>query len=432
MLAKKKTGGKDVKKLKLPKLPKFNYKKWLKPLGVILVGFVAGITGTVLVLNMAGISITNVSGSSTKTTTSSVSYSNSNDTTKAVAKVQDAVVSVINYESDSSSSTSDLYSQMFGDDSSSDSNSSDSSSTGDLSVYSEGSGVIYKKDGDYAYVVTNNHVIDGAEQIEIMLADGTKVVGELVGADTYSDIAVVKISSANVSTVAEFADSDKLTVGETAIAIGSPLGTEYANSVTQGIVSSLSRTVTMTNDDGQTISTNAIQTDAAINPGNSGGALINIEGQVIGINSSKISSTSSSGESVEGMGFAIPSNDVVTIINQLEENGQVIRPALGISMVNLSDLSTNAIAQLNIPTSITSGVVVASVQSGMPAEGSLQQYDVITAIDDQEVTSTSDLQSILYGHSVGDSVKVTFYRGTDKKTATIELTKTTQDLSSSN
>ena len=427
-------GGRDVKKIKLPnlpKLPKFNYKNWLKPLGVILVSFIAGIAGTILVLNMAGISITNVSGSSTKTTISSVSYSNSNDTTKAVEKIQDAVVSVINYTSDSSS-TSDLYNQMFGNDSDS---SSDSSSTDDLTVYSEGSGVIYKKDGDSAYVVTNNHVIDGAEQIEIMLADGTKVVGELVGADTYSDIAVVKISSDNVSTVAEFGDSDTLTVGETAIAIGSPLGTEYANSVTQGIVSSLSRTVTMTNDDGETISTNAIQTDAAINPGNSGGALINIEGQVIGINSSKISSTSStssSGESVEGMGFAIPSNDVVSIINQLEENGQVIRPALGISMVTLSDLSTNAIAQLNIPTSVTSGVVVAAVQSGMPAEGSLEQYDVITAIDDQEVTSTSDLQSILYTHSVGDSVKVTFYRGTDKKTATIELTKTTQDLSSSN
>jgi len=244
-------GGRDVKKIKLPKLPKlpkFNYKNWLKPLGVILVGFIAGIAGTILVLNMAGISITNVSGSSTKTTTSSVSYSNSNDTTKAVEKVQDAVVSVINYKSDSSSSTSDLYNQMFGNDSDS---SSDSSSTDDLTVYSEGSGVIYKKDGDSAYVVTNNHVIDGAEQIEIMLADGTKVVGELVGADTYSDIAVVKISSDNVSTVAEFADSDKLTVGETAIAIGSPLGTEYANSVTQGIVSSLSRTVTMTNEIGR-------------------------------------------------------------------------------------------------------------------------------------------------------------------------------------
>lgn len=412
-----------MKKIKLPRLQiqKLNFKNWLKPLGVIVVSFIAGIAGALLILNMAGISITNISGSSTKTTTSKVSYSNSNDTTKAVKKVQEAVVSVINYKTDSS--MSDPYSQMFDKNSDTDD---------DLTVYSEGSGVIYKKDGDSAYVVTNNHVIDGAEQIEIMLADGTKVVGELVGADTYSDIAVVKISSDKISTVAEFANSDKLTVGETAIAIGSPLGTEYANSVTQGIVSSLSRTVTMTNDDGETISTNAIQTDAAINPGNSGGALINIEGQVIGINSSKISSTSSSGETVEGMGFAIPSNDVVKIINQLEENGQVIRPALGISMVNLSDLSTNAISQLNIPTDITNGVVVATVQSGMPADGKLKKYDVITAIDDQEVTSTSDLQSILYGHSVNDSVKVTFYRGADKKTETIKLTKTSQDLSSKN
>jgi serine protease Do len=267
-----------------------------------------------------------------------------------------------------------------------------------------------------------------------MLSDGTKVVGELVGTDTYSDIAVVKIASDKVTTVAEFADSDKVTVGETAIAIGSPLGTDYANSVTQGIVSSLSRTVTMTNDDGDTISTNAIQTDAAINPGNSGGALINIEGQVIGINSSKISSTSDSGSgnSVEGMGFAIPANDVVKIINQLETNGKVIRPALGITMANLSDLSTTTISRLNIPTSVTSGIVVASVQSGMPAEGTLKKYDVITAIDDKDVSSTTDLQSVLYGHSTGDSIKVTFYRGTDKKTETIKLTKTTQDLSSSN
>ena len=402
------------------KLPKGRFKNWLKPLAIVLVSFVAGILGAILVLNRAGISLSNVSGSGAKTTTSSVTYTNSTDVTKAVEKVQGAVVSVINYRSDSSSGN-DIYSQIFGNDDSI----NQSNNSGDLSVYSEGSGVIYKKDGDSAYVVTNNHVVDGAEQIEIMLADGKKVVGELVGADTYSDIAVVKISSKDVTTVAEFADSNKITVGETAIASGSPL-------VTQGIVSSLSRTVTMTNDNGETISTNAIQTDAAINPGNSGGALINIEGQVIGINSSKISSTSSSGESVEGMGFAIPSNDVVKIINQLEENGKVIRPALGISMVNLSDLSTNAIAQLNIPTSITNGVVVASVQSGMPAEGKLQKYDVITEVDGQEVTSTSDLQSVLYGHSVGDSVKVTFYRGTDKKTVTIDLSKTTQDLSSTN
>ncbi|VTT09290.1 S1C family serine protease [Streptococcus lutetiensis] len=408
---------------------KVNYKKILKPLSVILVGFIGGVAGTLLILNMAGISINNVSGSSTKTTTSKVSYSNTNDTTKAVEKVREAVVSVINYQSNSSSN--DLYMQMFGGNLD---NNTNNGSDSDLSIASEGSGVIYKKDGNSAYVVTNNHVVDGASQIEIMLSDGTKVVGELVGTDTYSDIAVVKIASDKVTTVAEFANSDKITVGETAIAIGSPLGTDYANSVTQGIVSSLSRTVTMTNDDGETISTNAIQTDAAINPGNSGGALINIEGQVIGINSSKISSTSDSGSgnSVEGMGFAIPANDVVKIINQLEANGKVIRPALGITMANLSDLSTTTISRLNIPTSVTSGIVVASVQSGMPAEGVLKKYDVITAIDDKDVSSITDLQSVLYDHSTGDSIKVTFYRGTDKKTETIKLTKTTQDLSSSN
>lgn len=415
--------------MKKIKFQKVNYKKILKPLSVILVGFIGGVAGTLLILNMAGISINNVSGSSTKTTTSKVSYSNTNDTTKAVEKVREAVVSVINYQSNSSSN--DLYMQMFGGNLD---NNTNNGSDSDLSIASEGSGVIYKKDGNSAYVVTNNHVVDGASQIEIMLSDGTKVVGELVGTDTYSDIAVVKIASDKVTTVAEFANSDKITVGETAIAIGSPLGTDYANSVTQGIVSSLSRTVTMTNDKGDTISTNAIQTDAAINPGNSGGALINIEGQVIGINSSKISSTSDSGSgnSVEGMGFAIPANDVVKIINQLEANGKVIRPALGITMANLSDLSTTTISRLNIPTSVTSGIVVASVQSGMPAEGVLKKYDVITAIDDKDVSSITDLQSVLYGHSTGDSIKVTFYRGTDKKTETIKLTKTTQDLSSSN
>lgn len=415
--------------MKKIKFQKVNYKKILKPLSVILVGFIGGVAGTLLILNMAGISINNVSSSSTKTTTSKVSYSNTNDTTKAVEKVRGAVVSVINYQSNSSSN--DLYMQMFGGNLD---NNTNNGSDSDLSIASEGSGVIYKKDGNSAYVVTNNHVVDGASQIEIMLSDGTKVVGELVGTDTYSDIAVVKIASDKVTTVAEFADSDKVTVGETAIAIGSPLGTDYANSVTQGIVSSLSRKVTMTNDNGDTISTNAIQTDAAINPGNSGGALINIEGQVIGINSSKISSTSDSGSgnSVEGMGFAIPANDVVKIINQLEANGKVIRPALGITMANLSDLSTTIISRLNIPTSVTSGIVVASVQSGMPAEGTLKKYDVITAIDNKDVSSTTDLQSVLYGHSIGDSIKVTFYRGTDKKTETIKLTKTTQDLSSSN
>ncbi len=399
----------------------------IKLLPTILVGFLAGLVGAYLMLNLSGRSNLSLNDTGqTTTTTSKVVYNNTTDTTKAAKTVQDAVVSVINYQKSSNSSLNDFYSQMFGGRNDSNANNND------MNVYSEGSGVIYKKSGGTAYVVTNNHVIDGAESIEIMLSDGTKVVGDLVGADTYSDLAVVKIAADKVSTVAEFADSDKLNVGEIAIAMGSPLGTEYANSVTQGIVSSLSRTVTLKNDNGETISTNAIQTDAAINPGNSGGALINIKGQVIGINSSKISSTSNAGEAVEGMGFAIPSNDVIKIINQLEKNGQVTRPALGITMADLTELSTSVIAELKIPESVTGGIVVASVQEGMPASNKLKQYDVITKIDDKDITSSSDLQSILYGHEIGDTIKVTYYRGKDKQTTDIKLTKSTQDLDSRN
>ena len=158
----------------------------------------------------------------------------------------------------------------------------------DLEATSEGSGVIYKKDGKTAYVVTNNHVVDKAQGLEVVLSDGTKVKGELVGTDAYTDLAVIKISSDKVDQVAEFGNSSKITVGEPAIAIGSPLGSDYANSVTQGIISSVNRNITNKNESGETININAIQTDVAINPGNSGGPLINIEGQVIGINSVKL------------------------------------------------------------------------------------------------------------------------------------------------
>lgn len=392
-------------------------RKIIKTSVVLLMGFLGGLLATILIMQ------SNQQTSTAKVSTSKVTYQNKTSTTEAVKVVQDAVVSVVNYQKNTSNNG---LAGLFGQEPNSNLN-----EESDLQVYGEGSGVIYKKDKQYAYLVTNNHVIKGAEKIEILLSDGSKVVGEVIGSDTYSDLAVVRMAADKVKTVAEFADSSSLTVGETAIAIGSPLGSEYANSVTQGIVSSLSRTVTSTDDSGQTISTNAIQTDAAINPGNSGGALVNIQGQVIGINSSKISATSrnSSQLSVEGMGFAIPSNDVVSIISQLEEKGSVIRPALGISMANLNGLSTNAIAQLKIPSDVTNGIVVASVQTGMPSDGKLQKYDVITEIDGQEVSSTSDLQSLLYKHQIGDSMTVTFYRGTEKKTETIQLTKTTQDLS---
>ena len=388
---------------------KTSSKKWGQLLLVILISFFSGILGTFTTLQL---NQKQNSGTTTTTTVSKTAANNENSTTQAVNKVKDAVVSVITYSTNSQNS-------LFG-------SAGTDTDTNTEQVSSEGSGVIYKKEGNFAYLVTNTHVINGAKKVDIRLADGTKVPGEIVGSDTFSDIAVVKIAADKVTTVAEFGDSDQLTVGETAIAIGSPLGSEYANTVTQGIVSSLNRNVSLKSEDGQAISTKAIQTDTAINPGNSGGPLINIQGQVIGITSSKIATNG--GTSVEGLGFAIPSNDAINIINQLEKDGKVTRPALGIQMVNLSNLSSTDLQRLNVPSSVTGGVVVRSVQTSMPANGHLQQYDVITKVDDKAISSATELQSALYSHSIGDSMTITYYRNGKEETTTIKLDKSTSDL----
>ena len=390
-----------------------NLNKFSKRFGqlllVILISFFSGLLGGLIVFQFNQKHVNRTQNTITTTQTYS---KNENATTQAVDKVKDAVVSIITYSGNSQNRFNGT------EDTDTDSNTEQ--------VNSEGSGVIYKKEGESAYLVTNTHVINGAKKVDIRLADGTKVPGEIVGSDTYSDIAVVKISSEKVSTVAEFGDSNQLSVGETAIAIGSPLGSEYANTVTQGIVSSLNRHVSLKSEDGQAISTNAIQTDTAINPGNSGGPLINIQGQVIGITSSKIASNG--GTSVEGLGFAIPANDVINIINQLEKEGKVTRPALGIHMVNLTNLSTADIKKLKLPDKVTSGVAVRSVQKNMPANGHLQQYDVITKVDDTKISSTTELQNVLYSHSIGDEITVTYYRNGKEEKTKIKLDKSTSDL----
>ena len=389
------------------------YKKGVTFLIIILIGFLSGALGSFVTLQLYQKQVSQATNNTTNTVTQT-SYKNENATTQAVNKVKDAVVSVITYSANRQNS-------VFGNDET-------DTDTDSQQVASEGSGVIYKKNGKDAYLVTNTHVIKGASKVDIRLADGTKVPGEIVGSDTFSDIAVVKISSEKVTTVAEFGDSSKLNIGETAIAIGSPLGSEYANTVTQGIISSLNRNVSLKSQDGQAISTKAIQTDTAINPGNSGGPLVNIQGQVIGITSSKIASNG--GTSVEGLGFAIPSNDAQNIIKQLESDGKVTRPALGIQMVNLANIGASDLRKLNIPSSVTSGVVVKSVQSNMPASGHLEKYDVITKVDDKEISSSTDLQSALYNHSIEDTIKITYYRNGKEETTTVKLDKSTSDLES--
>ena len=388
---------------------------------VILVGVLAGLLGggAALGINYAistyrNYATTKVPAGSSKSGGTSVSKNKAsltNETTKAYNATKNAVVSVINKQATSSSDS--LYGNVTGG--------STSSSSGSLETASEGSGVIYKKSGNVAYVVTNNHVVSGSSEIQVILSNGKTVDAQIVGTDETTDLAVLKINAANVTTVATFGNSNDIAAGQDVIAIGSPMGSEYANTVTKGIISAIKRTVKASDS---SVATTVIQTDAAINSGNSGGPLVNMAGQVIGINSMKLAS-STDGTSVEGMGFSIPSNEVVRVINQLIKNGKITRPTLGVSLLDLSDVSSSQQQSvLNLPTSVTKGVVVMKVESGYPAANTgLQQYDVITAINGKKVTDAGDLKTVLYKYKVGDTVTLTYYRDGSKKTAKVELNK---------
>lgn len=292
-----------------------------------------------------------------------------------------------------------------------------------LETASEGSGVIYKSSGRDAYVVTNNHVVDGSKKIQILMQDGTKEPAELVGTDVETDLAVLKISNSAVKDVAKFANSDQLQPGETALAIGSPLGSEYATSVTEGIISAPKREIETQAPNGQRLGkTTVIQTDAAINPGNSGGALVNLAGQVVGINSMKLS-TSQSGTAVEGMGFAIPANTVVQIIEALEKDGKVTRPSLGVSLYDLSNISSVDQANvLKLPKKVKTGVVIMkTTQDGSAEKAGLKKFDVITKLNDVEVSDANDLRNALYKFDVNEKITVTYYRDGKEMTVPLQL-----------
>ena len=356
--------------------------------------------------------VSSAQADNTDSSVQSTSLDVTTDVSETVANVQDAVVSVVNMTE--SVSTYDLFGFT------SPTQGETTTESSELETSSEGSGVIYKVDGDTAYVVTNNHVIDGADAINIIMADGTQVEAEVVGSDPWTDLAVLEISSDVVTTVAEFRDSDSLKVGEPAIAIGSPLGSEYATTVTQGIISGLDRSVPVDIDGDGTSDwvANVIQTDAAINPGNSGGALLNAAGQVIGINSMKVSS-----DQVEGMGFAIPAGEVQTIIGELEANGEIVRPELGVSMVDLNRVSLDYQSQnLQLPDDVDGGVYIAEVVAGSGAEAAgLQADDVVVEFAGEAVTDSASLRQILYQQESDASVEVSFYRNGELQTTTVQL-----------
>ena len=270
---------------------------------VITLLVVASLGMNVFLFTKANKSSSSGSSSNKNATVENVNYDVKSSTTDVIEKVNSSVVGVLVYANGTASGS--------------------------------GSGVVYRVDGKTAYIITNAHVVSGATDVQVVFSNKESVNATIVGNDTYSDIAVLKLTADSDMTAIKCGDSSLLDQGETVLAIGSPLGIEYAGTVTQGIVSGIDRTVSVDlNDDGQEDwDMNVIQTDAAINPGNSGGALVNMAGELVGITSMKLSNTS-----VEGMGFALPINDVITSVEQIIENGKVTRPQIDISGVSLSGI----------------------------------------------------------------------------------------------
>ncbi|MCM3638566.1 trypsin-like peptidase domain-containing protein [Sporosarcina luteola] len=289
----------------------------------------------------------------------------------------------------------------------------------ELSEYGTGSGVIYKIDGDDAYIVTNNHVIEGAGKVEVTLQGGEKETAELIGSDALTDLAVLKINAKLVDTALEFGDSDKLRAGDPVVAIGNPLSLDFSGTVTQGIISAPSRSIDVKTTAGNW-EMNVIQTDAAINPGNSGGALLTTDGKLIGINSLKIADNG-----VEGLGFAIPSNDVVPLLEQITKDGKIERPYIGVGLADLAEVPYIYVQDL--PEEVKGGVMVANVDPTSAAgKAGLKEQDVITAINGTDISNSMELRKFLYSElKIGDKATLTVYSGSQKRTVELTLTSNT-------
>lgn len=275
-----------------------------------------------------------------------------------------------------------------------------------------GSGIVYAVRDGNTYIVTNEHVINGASNIEVVFNDEaqTRHQATLVGSDVYTDIAVLRVENFEADVIAEFGRTEDLRLGQTVIAIGNPLGLEFAGSTTMGVVSGHDRTVSIpimsTNGRYQNWPMTVLQTDAAVNPGNSGGALINLAGEVIGINSMKLVQSD-----VEGMSFSIPTYIALPIIEDLERYGEITRPLLGVSLVDLGFIPGNIRAEINLPETVTEGVLVNEVTLGSMADAmGIEAGDVVTHIGDVEVLNSSTFRQELFNYREEDLLTLTIIR----------------------
>lgn len=322
-----------------------------------------------------------------------VSSQISSDTTKVIQEVKNAVVTVL-------------------------------TSTNSRQI-STGSGVLYNVQGNISYIITNHHVVSDGNQFEVAYLTGEVLEAQLIGSDQFADLALLKVENGPQITPLTIGDSSLLTVGEIALAIGSPAGENFAGSVTQGIVSGVDRTLAVDTDrdglaDWDMI---LIQTDAAINPGNSGGALVNLKGELIGINTSKFS-----GDAFEGMGFAIPVNEVVSIINQIQTTTEVYRPQLGIRFISLSDLNEaqryyySYNARLQIPEDENEGLFISEVlQNSASEKAGLQPGDIILEINNKKIENFRQFRRILYSFDRGSTIQLLIKRAQTTHSITLQL-----------
>lgn len=353
----------------------------------IIISLFVGITGTLVVLHFFPLKNEVI-----EKTVSNVNITEENSLKPAIKKIYDAVVVVESYNG----------SRQIG----------------------SGTGFVYKKDDKNGYIITNHHVIESATSIKVISNSGQSVDAKLLGSDMYADVAVLAIESDAVLGVAEMGDSTKLELGDTLFTVGTPIGKEYMGTVTRGILSGKDRTVTVNLSNNQgSFMMEVLQTDAAINPGNSGGPLVNINGEVVGVNSMKLVQ-----DEIEGMGFAIPIEFVMGIIDRLEKGETIERPIIGATLTDISNPYHLYLNGISIDKEVQNGVVVISTEKDYPAEqAGLQKGDVILEINGTKIESMAHFRFTLYKYSVGDKIKIKYYRDKEIVEAEITLTKSIED-----
>lgn len=352
----------------------------------IITSLFVGIIGTILVIQYVPIKTEVI-----EKTVAQITATDDNTIKSAISKVYDAVVVVEAYQNN----------QLIG----------------------TGTGFVYKKDDNNGYLITNHHVIEGASTVKVLNNNGQEVEAKVLGSDEYADIAVLSIDASAVMQVAEIGESSASEIGDSVFTVGSPLGTDYIGTVTKGILSGKDRTVEVELSNNNTFMMEVLQTDAAINPGNSGGPLVNMNGEVIGVNSMKLVE-----DKIEGMGFAIPIELVMSAVERLEKGEEIERPLIGASLMDADNTYGLFYNKILLDDSITSGTVIVSVEEGYPAEAAdLQKGDVILEVNGTKIKNTAHFRSQLYKYSIGDTITLKINRDGKEMEVNVLLTRSATD-----